>query len=188
MKHRIIDYNAPATLSFVLLSAAALLLGALTAGRSTTLLFSVYRAPLSDLLSYPRFFLHVLGHASFAHFAGNIPLLLVLGPNLEERYGSRSIALAIVLTAFVSGLLQWLLFPGTALLGASGIVFMMILMASLGGSRGRGVPLTLILVFVIYIGGEVVKGVSLTDNISQLAHIIGGVSGTVLGIALRRNA
>ena len=186
MKRHIIEYNAPVTLSFVFLSLAALLLGYLTGGGSTRLLFSVYRAPLLDLLSYPRFFLHVLGHASFAHFSSNVTLLLVLGPGLEERYGSRVILCAILVTAFISGLAQWLLFPHAALLGASGIVFMMILMASLGGSRGSGIPLTLILVFLIYVGGEIVSGLSSADNVSQLTHVIGGVCGTVLGVGLRR--
>jgi len=188
MKRRLIEYNAPVTLSFVFLSLAALLLGYLTGGASTRLLFSVYRCSLLDLLGYPRLLLHVLGHASFAHFSGNITLLLVLGPGLEERYGSRVILFAVLVTAFISGLAQWLLFPGVALLGASGIVFMMILMSSLGGSRGGGVPLTLILVFLIYVGGEVVKGISAQDNVSQLTHVIGGVCGTVLGVGLRKNA
>ena len=188
MKRRLIEYNAPVTLSFVFLSLAALLLGYLTGGASTRLLFSVYRCSPLDLLGYPRLLLHVLGHASFAHFSGNITLLLVLGPGLEERYGSRVILFAVLVTAFISGLAQWLLFPGVALLGASGIVFMMILMSSLGGSRGGGVPLTLILVFLIYVGGEVVKGIIAQDNVSQLTHVIGGVCGTVLGVGLRKNA
>ena len=185
-RRRIIEYNAPVTLTFAFVSFAVLLLGWLTAGVSTRLLFSVYRAPLSQALTYPRFFTHVLGHSGFAHFSGNITLLLVLGPNLEERYGSRTILIAMLITAFASGLAQFLLFPHTALLGASGIVFMMILMASLGGSRGEGVPLTLILVFLIYVGGETVSALSSADNVSHLTHIIGGVCGAVLGIGLRK--
>lgn len=181
-----IEYNAPVTLTFALLSLGVLLLGQLTNGASTMRLFCVYRSPLADLLTYPRFFLHVLGHSGFAHYSGNITLMLVLGPNLEERYGSRTILWTILATAFISGLLQWLLFPHTALLGASGIVFMMILMSSLGGSRDGGVPLTLILVFLIYVGGEVWTGLTTADNISQLTHVVGGCCGAVMGVALRK--
>ena len=182
----VIQYNAPATLTFALVSFAVLALGWLTKGASTMRLFSVYRSPLSDPLTYLRFFLHVLGHSNLAHYSGNITLMLVLGPNLEERYGSKTILWAMVLTAFVSGLLHWILFPSVALLGASGIVFMMILMASLGGSRGGGIPLTLILVFIIYVGGEIYDGLTVRDNISQLTHIIGGIFGAVLGILWRK--
>ena len=186
MKRRAIQYNAPTTLTFAVISFLVLCLGFLTDGASTMKLFCVFRSPLTDLLTYPRFFTHVLGHSSFAHYSGNIMLMLVLGPTLEERYGSRTIFTAIVLTAFVSGVIQWLFFPRTALLGASGIVFMMILMASLGGSRGKGVPLTLILVFVIYVGGEIYDMITVSDNVSHLTHIIGGICGSVIGTGLRR--
>ena len=182
----VIQYNAPVTLTFALISFLVLVLDWLTKGASTARLFCVYRSSLADLLTYPRFFLHVLGHSGFAHYSGNIMLMLVLGPNLEERYGSKTILWSMVLTAFISGLLHWILFPNTALLGASGIVFMMILMASLGGSRGGGVPLTLILVFIIYVGGEIYDGLTVSDNVSQLTHIVGGVCGAVLGVLWRR--
>lgn len=186
MKRSLIQYNAPTTLTFALLSLVVLGLGALTGGASTLRYFCVYRSPLTDWLTYPRFFTHVLGHSSFSHYAGNITLMLVLGPPLEERYGSRTLLWTILATAFISGLAQWLLFPSTALLGASGIVFMMILMSSLGGARGRGVPLTLILVFVIYVGGEIYDAVTVRDSVSQLAHIIGGCCGAGFGLGLRK--
>ena len=182
----LIQYNAPTTLNFALISFLVLVLHYATRGDSTTKLFCVYRSPLTDLLTYPRFFTHVLGHSSFAHYSGNITLMLVLGPTLEERYGSRTMLLSIIFTAFISGALQWLLFPGAALLGASGIVFMMILMASLGGMRSGGIPLTLILVFAIYVGQEIVSALTATDNISHLTHIIGGICGAVIGVGLRK--
>ena len=117
-----IQYNAPVVLTFSLLSLAALLLGMATGEQSTWLLFCVYRSPLTDPLTYVRLFGHVLGHAGYGHFISNIMLLLVVGPPLEEKYGSRRLLVCIAITALVSGLVQVLLFPGAALLGASGIV------------------------------------------------------------------
>ena len=157
-----------------------------TGGRSTKALFSVYRSSFRDLGTYPRFVLHVLGHTSYAHYIGNMMMILVVGPPLEERYGGRALFWAIFVTALVSGLVHWLFFPGTALMGASGIVFMMIVMSSLAGMREGCIPLTLILVLVLYIGGEVVNGVTLSDNVSQLTHIIGGLCGAFLGLGMRR--
>ena len=181
-----LQYNSPVVLSFALLSLLALLLGKLTGGLTTRLLFSVYRSSLRDWLSYPRFVLHVLGHSSYTHYIGNMMMILVVGPTLEEKYRSRSLFWAIFLTALVSGLVQWLFFPGTALLGASGIVFMMIVMASLSGMKDGCIPITLILVLVLYLGGEIVNGVVLSDNVSQLTHIIGGICGAFLGLSMRR--
>ena len=179
-----LQYNAPVVLTFSLLSLGALLLGMATGGLSTQLLFCVYRAPLTDPLTYVRLFGHVLGHAGYSHFMGNIMLLLVIGPPLEEKYGSRRLLFCVAVTALVSGLVQFLFFPGTALLGASGIVFMMIVLSSLAGMREGAVPLTLILVVILYLGGEAVDAVSTRDSVSQLTHIVGGLCGAVLGFAM----
>lgn len=181
-----IQYNAPVTLTFALLSLTALVLGRLTDGWTTVRLFCVYRSSLLDPLTYLRAFLHVLGHSGWEHYINNILLMLVLGPQLEEKYGSRSILSAIVITAFVTGLCQWLLFPNMRVLGASGIVFMMILLASMGNMKSGHIPLTLILVAVFYIGDEIGTAVSVQDNISQFSHVLGGVCGAVLGFAMDR--
>lgn len=177
-----LQYNSPVVLTFALVSLAALLLGKLTDGWTTQHLFSVWHSPLSDFLTYPRFILHVLGHADYSHYIGNMMMILVVGPGLEEKYGSKNLLAAILITALVSGLVHWLLFPNTMLLGASGIVFMMIVMASLAGMKNGCIPITLILVLILYLGNEIVDGVMQSDNISQLTHIIGGICGAVLGL------
>ena len=186
MKKRTVklSYNAPVALTFALLSLLALILDMVTNGWTTWHLFSVYKAPLSDPLTWVRFFGHVLGHSGYAHFIGNIVLILVLGPNLEDRFGSWNLLWAILVTAVIAGVVQFVFFPGTALLGASGIVFMMILLSSFGGVRNGVIPITLILVAVCYLGGEIWDAIFVDDNVSQLTHIIGGLCGTVLGFAL----
>ena len=181
-----ISYNAPVTITFALLSLIALILNGVTDGWTNAYLFSVYHCSLTDPLAWVRFFGHVLGHSGYTHFIGNIVLILVLGPGLEERYGSFPILWAILFTALVSGLIQFIFFPGTALLGASGIVFLMIMLASFGGMRQGAIPLTLILVAVFYLGGELWDAIFVDDNVSQLTHIIGGLCGTVLGFVLGR--
>lgn len=187
MKKLRIQYNSPVVLSFALLSLLALLLGQLTGGWTTRALFSVYRAPLTDPLTYVRMVGHVLGHSGYAHYMGNMTLLLVVGPPLEEKYGSRRLLGCILFTALASGLVQFIFFPGTALLGASGIVFMMIVLSSLAGMREGTIPLTLILVVLIYLGGEIVDAVTVRDNVSQLTHIVGGLCGAGLGFAMKRS-
>ena len=181
-----LQYNSPVVLTFALLSLGALLLGFSTGGWTTTKFFSVYRSSLTDFFTYPRFFLHVLGHSSYAHYIGNMMMILVVGPPLEEKYGSRPLFWAIFLTALISGMVHFLFFPNTALLGASGIVFMMIVMSSLSGMKNGSIPITLILVLLLYVGGEIVNGFVLQDNISQLTHIVGGVCGALLGISMRK--
>lgn len=179
-----IQYNAPTTLTFSLMCLFVLFLDLITNGNSTLKMFCVYRFDSGDILGYLRLFTHVLGHADFSHLTGNLLLMLVIGPALEERYGSGNMLWAMVVTALVSGAVQCIFFPNAALMGASGIVFMMIIMSSLGGMRG-GIPVTLILVFVMYIGREVYDGIVTQDNVSQITHIVGGICGAIMGIGMR---
>lgn len=187
MKRRIvIRLNAPMILSFALLSLAALLLGGWTDGATTYRYFSVYRSSLSDPLTYVRFFGHVLGHANYEHYMGNMLLLLLVGPGLEEKYGSRNLLATIAVTAFATGLVQFLLFPHSALLGASGVVFMMIVLSSFTEMKKGGIPLTMLLVVALYLGSEIADGLTRTDNVSHLTHIVGGVCGIFFGFRLAK--
>lgn len=43
-------------------------------------------------------------------------------------------------------------------------------------------PITVLLVAVLYIGNEVFQGIFSRDNISQLGHIAGGLCGAGFGI------
>ena len=167
-------------LTFFLLSAGVLLLDGFTGGWSTIHLFCVYRSSLKDPLFYIRLFGHVLGHANWDHFLNNMLLLLVVGPPMEEKYGSIPLLKGIVLTAFVTGVLQCVLFPQSGLLGASGIVFMLIMLSSLAGFSG-GIPVTMLLVGVLYFGQQVYDIVFVHDNVANFMHIAGGLCGTAFG-------
>ena len=103
---------------------------------------------------------------------------------MEDRFGSWNTLWAILVTAFVTGLVYFIFFPGSALLGASGIVFMMILMASFGGARNGVIPITTIFVAVFYLGGELWNAIFQQNNIAELAHIVGGLCGMLMGFAL----
>ncbi|MGM9654538.1 MAG: rhomboid family intramembrane serine protease [Butyricicoccaceae bacterium] len=183
---RKLQYNSPVILTYVLLCCGVLVLDGLTGGKSTSLCFCVYRSSLSDPLTYVRLFGHVLGHSGWQHFFNNVLYLLIVGPAVEEKYGSRNLLIAMIVTAFVSGAAHLVLAPGTALLGASGIVFMLIFLASLSGMKKGCIPLTLILVTVFYLGQELYDAIFLHDGISHLTHIIGGLCGTVLGFMMRK--
>lgn len=186
MKKIVIRFNAPVILTFALLSLLALLLGNWTNGAATHQYFSVYRSSLSDPLTYVRFIGHVLGHADYEHYMGNMLLLLLVGPGLEEKYGSGTMVWMILVTALVTGLVHFVFFPGSALLGASGVVFMMIVLSSFTAMRRGEIPITLILVVIFYLGGEIMDGLFKKDNISQITHIVGGLCGLIFGFTVRR--
>ena len=181
-----VELASPVTLSFAGLSLLALIINALSGGAANRVLFSVYRSSAADFLFYPRLFLHVLGHANYAHFAANMALFLVLGPIIEKQYGAKKLIIMILITALMTGLFHLLISPDAAALGASGIVFMFILLSAASGRKNRKVPLTLLLVAIIYLGREVAGGVFGQDNISQLAHLVGGICGWVFGMLYQK--
>lgn len=183
-----LQLNAPVILGFFFISLLSLVLGFLTSGASTTAAFSVYRASLLDPLTYVRFFGHIFGHANLTHFSSNMLLLLIVGPPLEKLYGSKTIALGIMAAALITGILQFVFFPHTILLGASGIVFMLIMLSSFSGAKTGQIPVTLILVALMYLGQEVYSIFFIRDNVANLIHIVGGICGIGMGLQLRGKA
>ena len=181
-----VSFNSPVVLGFSLICLIVTALGIITNGYTNNLLFSVYRASLSDPLTYLRFVGHVFGHADFAHFTGNIMLLLLIGSLLEEKYGWQKLLMVMLATAIVTGLVNFMFFPNIQLLGSSGIVFAFILLSSLTSIKTGTIPLTFILVVILYIGGEVYNSIFTRDTVSQLTHIVGGVVGGFFGFKLNK--
>ncbi len=182
-----VSFNAPVILGFTGICFVSLLLGMITKGRSTNLLFSVYRSSMLNLFTYIRFIGHIFGHAGWSHFIGNIMLILVVGPLLEEKYGSSNILFVILSTALITGIVNFMFFPHSQLLGASGVVFAFILLSSFTSIREGSIPLTFILVAAIYIGEQVYNGLFIRDNVSNLTHILGGMTGAGLGFVMHKN-
>jgi membrane associated rhomboid family serine protease len=177
-----IKYNAPTVLTYTFLSAGVLILSLTLLPDLTERWFVVpgkKEFSPSEIHSWVGIFTHVIGHAAWAHLVSNFSIILLIGPILEEIYGSFSLLLMIVITAMVTGVLNILFFPSN-LLGASGVVFMMILLASFTNfSRGE-IPLTFILILVLYLGRELFTSFE-NNRISEFAHIVGGFCGSLFG-------
>jgi membrane associated rhomboid family serine protease len=177
-----IKYNAPTVLSFALLSALVLALSrTVVPGLAEHWFMVPGRGGFSagNFRHWVTIFTHVMGHANWAHLIGNFSVILLVGPMLEESYGSLSLLFMIAITALVTGALNVLFFR-TSLMGASGVVFMMILLSSFTNFSHSEIPLTFILVLLLYLGGQLFESFR-TDNISQFAHIVGGFCGSLFG-------
>lgn len=186
MKKLKISYNAPVTLSFVLLCFVVTIVGVFTNGRSTVLLFSTYKGSLTNPLVYLRLFTHVLGHSGLEHFIGNAMYLLLVGPMLEEKHGAYTMIKIILLTAFVTGIVHCMFWGDYSLCGASGVVFAYIILSSFTAFKEGEIPMSFILVAFLYIGQEIYNGIALRDNVSNITHILGGLVGSFAGYSLNR--
>ena len=123
------QYNSVLILTFFFLSFGALILKYITLGSSNKLLFSSYRSSLLNPLTYVRLFTHALGHADWKHFSNNFLYILLIGPMIEEKYGTMNLLVMMLITAGVTGIINHIL-GRKRILGASGIVFMLIMMSS----------------------------------------------------------
>lgn len=176
-----LSYNSPVILTFAGVCLAALILNWITRGWSNRILFICYgRASLLDPLTYLRVFSYVFGHANFSHFAGNMTMLLLVGPIVEERFGSWNLCIMMGVTALAGGILNMLFFS-TGILGASGIVFMLIILSAFTNMKKGEIPLTLIIIALIYLGKEVYSGIFVEDNVSHFGHLCGGFSALGFG-------
>ncbi|MBS7353434.1 MAG: rhomboid family intramembrane serine protease [Solobacterium sp.] len=184
MKKRKIYLNAPITLGFSLICIIALLLNMVSSGKTNVLFFSTYGSSLLSPMTYIRLLGHIFGHANVDHLVSNLLYILLLGPMLEEKYGKRLI-IVILSTAAVTGIVHNLLSPNTMLLGASGVVFAFIILASITGNE-EGIPVTLIIVALLWIGSEIYTGITTADSVSQLTHIVGGLTGGIIGLAFKK--
>ena len=181
-----ITFNAPVTLGFVIICFIATLLGVISNGRITQTVFMTYHSSLTNPMTYVRFITHIFGHSGWSHFIGNAAYLLLLGPMLEEKHGSKELIEVIGITAVVTGLVNYIFFWNVGLCGASGVVFAFIILSSFTGFRDGEIPLTFILVAIIFIGQQIYEGIVVQDNISNMAHIVGGIVGAIIGYWLNR--
>ena len=177
------QYNSPLILTYFFISAGALVLNRLTGGLSNALVFSSYRSSLLNPMTYVRLVTHIFGHVDTVHFIGNFSVILLVGPLLEEKFGTNDLLIMILIVAVVTGLVCRLILRDKCILGASGVVYMLIMMSSFVNVVQYKIPLTLILVFFCYVGKEIADSLSKKDNIGHSVHILGAVLGCIFGFA-----
>ena len=168
-----VTYNAPVILTFAAIAVVVQILGKVVEPYVVAYPnFDNWRASLGLVT-------HIFGHANWDHLLANFGFILLIGPMLEERYGSGRLLIMIAITAIITGLFN-ATFMNSYLLGASGIVFMLIVLASTANIRQGEVPLTFIAIVLLSVGREVVHAFR-DDQISQMAHILGGLVGGAFG-------
>ncbi len=177
-----IKYNAPVILSYTIFSLCILTF-------SNTNTVAVYfsspgRLVFSDPFFYLRLFSYIAGHASWNHLIGNLMIILLVGPLLEEKYGSGKLLEMIFITAVSTALFNAVFFS-SSLIGGSGVAFMLILLSSFSNIKSKEIPLTFIIIAVLYIGSEMISSLKI-DRISQFSHLAGGFIGAGYGFVRRK--
>ena len=178
-----LSYNSGVILTFFFISLLALILNYITKGKSNNVLFSSYKSSLLNPLTYVRLVTHIFGHADWNHFMNNFLYILLIGPMIEEKYGSKNLLIMIFITAIITGIIN-MVFTNKKILGASGIVFMLIILSSFVNITTGKVPITLILICIFYVVNEIISGIFKKDDISHTGHLIGAICGFIFGFYL----
>lgn len=175
-----LQYNSVLILSYFFISLIVLILNAITGGKTNQVLFSSYRSSLLNPLTYLRFFTHAIGHTGWHHFSSNFLTMLLIGPMIEEKYGTINLLVMMLITAGITGIINTII-SKKAILGASGNVFMLIILSSMVNLEAGKIPITLVLIFFFYITNEIIEGIFKKDNVSHMAHLIGAICGVIFG-------
>ena len=175
------QYNSVVILSFFFISLIILILNKIFNDQLNKHLFSTYRSSLLNPLTYFRMISHIFGHANWTHFMNNFMIILLVGPMIEDKYGSINLLIMIGITAIVTALIN-MIFSKNRILGASGIAFMLIMLSSLVNIEAGKIPITTVLICIFYIVNEIISGLFKKDGVSHISHIIGAVCGFILGI------
>jgi membrane associated rhomboid family serine protease len=182
-----IRYNAPVFLTFSLACTAVLVLSQIFPDLNRTLFSVPGNTTPFNFLSFDsiRLVTYIFGHAGWPHLIGNLSIILLAGPILEEKYGSGRMLVMILFTAIVTGMVNVLFLP-TGSLGASGIAFMLILLISVTNVKQGEIPLTLFAIVAIFVTKEIFQMFDPNNNVNELAHLIGGFCGGLFGFIFAR--
>ncbi len=186
MNENIIDmfqYNSVVILTYFFAAFAVMVIDKLFRGKVVTNFFSTSKSDsLLNPITYFKLVSHSLGHSDWEHLSNNFIKILLIGPMLEEKYGSINLLIMMVITSVVIGVFHRLFEKGS-LRGASGILYMLIILSSFVNIDGRKIPLTLTLIIMFFVIDEIIKLFKKDeDNISHLGHLTGAVCGLVFGI------
>ena len=177
-----IQYNSKLILTYFFTCLFVFILNKFTIGKTNKWFFSTYPSSIINPLTYFRLIGHSIGHDSLLHFTNNFMYILLIGPLLEEKFGSMNLLLMMIITSLVIGLFNNI-FTRHILLGSSGIVYMFITLSSGVNIQNGHIPLTMILICIFYVVNEIsnlfLEFASKSKNVSHFSHLLGAVCGII---------
>ncbi|UKI55423.1 MAG: hypothetical protein L6V90_12630 [Treponema succinifaciens] len=148
---------------------------------------SVPAFDFKSALSYVKLVIYPFGGENSTSFFLNIGFILLLGPVLEERYGSIMLALMIFITSLVGGVLTACV-STFGIYGCGGIVFMMIILSVLSVFIKKQLPVSWIFIFALYLAFSLFSGKKISgfmpfmqNNVPVFIQLASGICGSLFG-------
>ena len=127
----------------------------------------------SNPLSYVRLITYAFGATSSSVLICNMIFILLLGPAMEERYGTVVIAIMTIVSILFSGVLN-ACFSKTSLTGCTAVIFIMIFLNSFVSLSKKKIPLSFVVVFILFVCSITFEG-----GIKIIINIAGGLCGSL---------
>ena len=177
------QYNSVVILTYFFLSFAIMVLDKIFKGKLVEKFFSISKKDsLLNPITYFKLFSHSLGHADWNHLYSNFIKILLIGPMIEEKYGSVNLLIMMLITTLIIGVI-YKTFNLGRIRGASGVLYMLIILSSFVNIDGGKIPITLALIIIFFVADDVIKFIKREDdNISHIGHLTGAICGGVFGI------
>ncbi|MBR3198389.1 MAG: rhomboid family intramembrane serine protease [Bacilli bacterium] len=174
------SYNSVVIISYFMICLIVLILNTILNGKVNKFL-SIRKGSLLNPMTYIRLITSGLCHSNWTHFRNNFIMILLVGPLLEEKYGSIPLLEMLLITTAISSLLHLFIYENSAI-GASDNVYMLVVLCSIVNITEGKIPITLILIFLFYVADEIIKLLkNKKDNVSHDSHIIGAICGFIFG-------
>ena len=179
------SYDAPVTITFSLVCIIVFLLDKFVFKNylgtnilcSPTAASGVLPFNFGEVLSYPRLILYVFSSTSVSLLLTNLIFIILLGPSMEERYGSVVIGIMIAVSSLFSGVLT-ACFCKESLTGSAPIVFMMIFLSAFMSFSKKKLPMSFIMIIGMFIAVEILnKGAN--GVVGVLINMAGGLCGSL---------
>lgn len=178
-------YDAPVTITFALLALVIFILDTFVFKGSfsgqwlltPTVAEGFLPFSFSDFPSIVRLFLHVFGYTDPAVLICNLIFILLLGPAMEERYGSVIIGIMIFVAALFSGVLS-ACFCKVPACGAEPVVFMLVLLCTMMHLSRSKVSASSLAVIALFIGMLVLRK-NLNGVVGVVIVVAGGLCGSL---------
>lgn len=188
------NYDFPLTVTFALLSVFVFVLDLLAFKGRLFSVFICHGSKAADVafnfkspVDYAGLIFHAFVNRDLNMLFTNLLVIILLGQTLEERYGSVMLALMMCISVLVSGVLTACI-STVPLVGAGSLIFMMAVLVSLTELTKKKIPVSCLLVFILFLclsfyrtsGGY--KGIELLQkNVGVLVELIGGLCGSIFG-------
>lgn len=134
-----------------------------------------------ELKDYLRFFLHFFGNINFETFAVNGILLLLLGSEIEQRFGSVFTLIMCLVASLVTAVIN-VCFMEASCAGFTPLVWMFFLLKAFPAEDRKSLELIYVFAFLLYIAMNIYH-IIYNGEYSIISQIIGGLLGSLISLA-----